>query len=74
MAKTIVKMLRVVPTTGRDTYRAIGRAFGRKATDIPLSELTKPQIESLKSDPWLSVSEVDVPVETAEQPKGQDKA
>lgn len=74
MAKALVKMLRIVPTTGRDTYRAIGRAFGRKATDVPVADLNKAQIEALKADPWLSVTEVEVPVETADQTKGQDKA
>ncbi|MGH8782067.1 hypothetical protein [Paraburkholderia sp.] len=60
MATKKIPALRIVPTTGRDSYRAIGRVFGRKATDIAVADLSKAQIEKLKSDPWLSVSEVQV--------------
>lgn len=60
MATKKIAALRVVPTTGRETYRAIGRVFGRKATDIPVADLKKEQIEKLKADPWLSVTEVQV--------------
>jgi hypothetical protein len=56
--------IRVVPMTGRDTYRAIGRAFARCATDIPLDELTDAEVKKLRSDPHLSATdvEIDVPV------------
>ncbi|HEX7684356.1 MAG TPA: hypothetical protein VF446_12625 [Trinickia sp.] len=72
MATKKVPGLRIVPMTGRPTYRAIGRVFQQKATDIALADLTKPQIEKLKSDPWLSVSEVQIDQVVPDDAPGAD--
>jgi len=70
MATKKIPILRIVPMTGRPSYRAIGRVFGQKATDIALADLTKDQVAKLKADPWLSVTEAQVdeivPDETAQ--------
>ncbi|MEX3629861.1 MAG: hypothetical protein VB138_10685 [Burkholderia sp.] len=63
MAIKEIQVLRVVPMTGRESYRSCGRAFPRHATDIPLSELTKHEIEKLKKDPNLSATDVTLKVE-----------
>lgn len=68
MAKKQIPALRIVPMTGRPTYRAIGRVFSQKATDVPRADLTDEQIEKLKSDPWLSVSEVQIDKEVPDDP------
>lgn len=60
MATKKISVLRIVPMTGRPSYRAIGRVFTQKATDIPVADLSKEQIAKLKSDPWLSVTETQV--------------
>ncbi|RQZ65522.1 hypothetical protein DF052_26530 [Burkholderia glumae] len=61
MAKTKqVPALRIVPLTGRPSYRAIGRVFPQKATDIPVADLSAVQIKRLRADPWLSVTDVQI--------------
>lgn len=60
MATKKIPALRIVATTGRPSYRAIGRVFSGKATDIAIADLTKAQIDKLKADPWLSVTDVEV--------------
>lgn len=74
MATKKVPALRIVPMTGRPTYRAIGRVFAQKATDIPVADLTKAQIEKLESDPWLSVSEVQIDQVAPDDTPGADSA
>ncbi|MBO1856844.1 hypothetical protein J4G52_25220 [Burkholderia cenocepacia] len=70
MATKKIPVLRIVPMTGRPSYRAIGRVFTQKATDIAIADLSKEQIAKLKADPWLSVTETQVdtvvPDETAD--------
>jgi len=41
-------------------FRRGGRAFGREATVVPLSELTAEQLEAITSEPNLAVVEVDI--------------
>jgi hypothetical protein len=43
-----------------ENFRRAGYSFGRKATIIPLSELNKEQVELIKDEPMLVVSEVDI--------------
>lgn len=64
MAK--IPALRIVPLTGHESYRAIGRAFSRAATDLPVDSLTKEEISALKSDPWLSVTDVEIDADERE--------
>lgn len=75
MAKKHIEVIRVVPMTGRDTYRAIGRVFPRRATDIPVSELSPSEIEKLKNDPHLSATDATIEVDEGDgEPKGEDGA
>jgi hypothetical protein len=63
-AKTrTIKVLRVAAK--RDSFRRAGRAFTREATDLPLADLKKGEIEALKSEPNLVVVEADAEVPAA---------
>lgn len=44
----------------REGFRRAGRQFGATPTDIPLSQLTKESIESLKGEPMLVVTDVEI--------------
>ncbi|MEX3690093.1 hypothetical protein AB3X91_03560 [Paraburkholderia sp. BR14263] len=59
-ASTTVPGIRLVPTTGRGTYRAIGRPIERTGLDIPLSELSDEQVAAVKRDPWLVVTDIQI--------------
>lgn len=50
----------------RDSFRRAGHAFGAEAKEIPLSDLSKEQIEQLRTDPMLVCVAVDIGVELAE--------
>lgn len=59
------KGLRVVAR--REVFRRAGRVFTAEATTIPLSELSDDDVDALKAEPQLVVSEVDI------EPAAQDK-
>lgn len=59
-----VKALSVVST--REGFRRAGRAFGLKATIIPLTELDDDEVKLLKSEVMLVVTTVSIDVETDE--------
>lgn len=46
--------------SGREGFRRAGRAWGKEATVIKLSELSKEQIKQIKGEALLTVSEVEV--------------
>lgn len=46
----------------RDGFRRAGRAWSMTATDVPLSEFKRAQVEQLKNDPMLVVVECEVEV------------
>lgn len=56
--KKTVKALRVVART--PGFRRAGRAFGVEPTDIPLSDLSKQQVEALRKERELIVMDVDI--------------
>ncbi|MGC4076865.1 MAG: HI1506-related protein [Rubrivivax sp.] len=59
MATTLkIKALRVV--SRKEGFRRAGRAFGAEPVEIPLSDLKKPEIEALKDEPMLVVTEVEI--------------
>lgn len=64
------KVLRV--TAKRDGFRRAGFAFGSAPVDLPIANLTKDQIELLKSEPMLVVVEAEA--EVAELPKAAKAA
>jgi len=55
-----IKVLRVAST--REQFRRAGFEFSRAARDLPLSDLSKEQIEMLKADPSLVVVETEAEV------------
>lgn len=44
----------------RDGFRRAGRAWSKEETVVPLNELTEEQIEQLKDEPALTVTEVEI--------------
>lgn len=60
-AKTgIVKVPALSVVSGREGFRRAGRAWGKEATVVKLSELSKDQIKQIKGEALLTVSEVEV--------------
>lgn len=63
----------------QDQRYRIGRAFSREVTEIPLDELDEDQVEALKADPLLSVTETEREAEAdaadadAEKPKASTR-
>lgn len=63
----------------QDQRYRIGRGFSREVTEIPLDELDEDQVEALKADPLLSVTETERDVEAdaadadAEKPKASTR-
>lgn len=53
-------------TSARDGFRRAGRAWGKEATVVKLSELTKEQIAQIKGEALLTVTKVEVDEEVAE--------
>lgn len=53
-----IKALRVV--SRKEGFRRAGRAFGAEPVEIPLSDLKKGEIEALKGEPMLVVTEVEI--------------
>lgn len=54
-------------TAKRDGFRRAGRAWSAAATDVPARELTKEQIASLKSEPMLLVTDIEIAPAEAER-------
>lgn len=50
-------------TSSREGFRRAGYVFGKDARLIPVSDLKKGQIEQLKNEPLLAVSDTEVEVE-----------
>ncbi|MGA0610563.1 HI1506-related protein [Caldimonas sp. KR1-144] len=61
-----IKALKVI--SRRDSFRRAGFEFTGEAKTLPLDELTDDQVEALKAEPLLVVSEVDIEPEKAETP------
>lgn len=51
--------------SSRDGFRRAGRAWGKEATVVALSELTQEQIEQIRNEEMLTVAEVEIPAESA---------
>lgn len=64
MAAKKVKGLSI--TSSREGFRRAGYAFGKEATLIKLADLNKKQIELLKGEGYLAVSEVEFDEEIVE--------
>lgn len=45
----------------REGFRRAGRAWSKEATVVPLTDLTEAEIEQLRSEPMLTVAEVEIP-------------
>lgn len=59
-ATNTVKVPALSVVSGREGFRRAGRAWGKEATVIKLSELSKEQIKQIKGEALLTVSEVEV--------------
>ncbi|WP_304308072.1 hypothetical protein [Pseudacidovorax intermedius] len=59
-----VKVLRVVARA--PSFRRCGFAFGAEARRIPLDDLSKEQVEALKSEPLLVATEEEIEVPAAD--------
>ena len=57
------KALRV--RSSADGFRRAGRAWTKEAAVVPLSELTKAEIEQIRNEPMLAVTEVEIPAQEA---------
>ncbi|MBK1614993.1 hypothetical protein CKO44_16105 [Rubrivivax gelatinosus] len=63
-----IKGLRIV--SRKEGFRRAGRAFGAEPVEIPLSDLKKAEIEALKDEPMLVVTETEIePLKAAEPTK-----
>lgn len=56
-----VKALKIV--SSQEGFRRAGHSFGREAVTIPVSKLSKKQIDMLMDEPLLAVSETSVDAE-----------
>lgn len=59
-ATNTVKVPALSVVSGREGFRRAGRAWGKEATVVKLSELSKDQIKQIKGEALLTVSEVEV--------------
>lgn len=65
-AKTkTVKVPALSVVCDREGFRRAGRAWGKEATVVKLSELTKEQIAQIKGEALLTVTEIEVDEEVA---------
>lgn len=62
-AARTVKALSV--QSGREGFRRAGRAWSKEAVVVPLSELSEGQIEQLRNEAMLTVTETDIPAPEA---------
>jgi hypothetical protein len=53
-------------TALREGFRRGGRAWGKEAVTVKLSDLSKAELKAIKGEAMLSVSEVEVDEEVAE--------
>ncbi len=65
-ATNTVKVPALSVVSGREGFRRAGRAWGKEATVVKLSELSKDQIRQIKGEALLTVSEVEIDEEVAE--------
>lgn len=49
----------------REGFRRAGRAWSKECIVVPLSELTEEQIEQIKNESVLTVTEVEIPAQEA---------
>lgn len=63
---TVKKFKALSITSSRDGFRRAGYAFGKEATVIKLADLSKKQIDLIKGEGFLAVSEVELEVEDVE--------
>jgi len=62
-----VKVPALSVVSSREGFRRAGRAWGKEATVVKLSELSKEQIKQIKGEALLTVTEIEVDEEiTAE--------
>jgi hypothetical protein len=61
-----VKVPALSVTSGNEGFRRAGRAWGKEATVVKLSDLTKAEIKAIKEETMLSVKEVEVDEGVAE--------
>lgn len=64
-ATNTVKVPALSVVSGREGFRRAGRAWGKEATVVKLSELSKDQIKQIKGEALLTVSEVEIDEEVA---------
>lgn len=64
-ATNTVKVPALSVVSGREGFRRAGRAWGKEATVVRLSELSKDQIKQIKGEALLTVSEVEIDEEVA---------
>ncbi|MDO9053838.1 MAG: HI1506-related protein [Gallionella sp.] len=75
MAEAKVKKVKALSiVSSREGFRRAGRAFGREATVIPVSELSRDEIKLLKNEAMLVVSEVETDAPADAQDSGAGKA
>lgn len=65
-ATNTVKVPALSVVSGREGFRRAGRAWGKEATVVKLSELSKDQIKQIKGEALLTVIAVEVDEEVAE--------
>lgn len=62
-ADKTVKVPALSVLSSRDGFRRGGRAWGKEATVVKLSDLNKEQIAQIKGEALLTVTEVEIPVD-----------
>ncbi|WP_136414820.1 HI1506-related protein [Herbaspirillum sp. ST 5-3] len=55
----------------RDGFRRAGLSWSKQPTTVPLSELTKEQIATLKAEPALKVREVEIQADAEDESKDE---
>lgn len=65
-ATNTIKVPALSVVSGREGFRRAGRAWGKEATVVKLSELSKDQIKQIKGEALLAVAEVEIDEEVAE--------
>lgn len=63
----IVQVPALSVVSGREGFRRAGRAWGKEATVVKLSELSKDQIAQIKGEALLTVAAVEVDEEVPAQ-------
>lgn len=61
-----VRMMKALSVqSSREGFRRAGRAWSKEAVVVPLSELSEGQIEQLRNEAMLTVTETDIPAPEA---------